>query len=279
MTPTAYLLIFIGGFIAGMINSVAGGGTLISFPMLMFVGIDEKISNATNTVALCTASLVSAFGFRSSMPAARKFTIEFSIVSVLGSVLGTVLLILTPSDQFEALIPWLILLAAVLFMIQEPITKRFAKPQAPEAASAPGTESSTEAFKVPKGAMLFQFCVGIYGGYFGAGMGILMLAVLGFLQFGDIYRMNYLKNLAAFLINGVSAIILTVSGISAYLGWRGEALINWPVALVMAAGAITGGYLGAGAAKKVGPRALRATVSLIGLSIAGYMLFKMMKGK
>jgi uncharacterized protein len=276
VTPTAYLLIFIGGFIAGMINSVAGGGTLISFPLLTFVGIDHKIANATNTVALCTASLVSAFGFRKSMPTARKFTLQFSIVSVLGSILGTILLIYTPSTEFEAIIPWLILLAAVLFMIQEPITKRFAKPPEPEAPAVEGAPPA-EVFKVPKGAMLFQFCVGIYGGYFGAGMGIMMLAVLGFLQFGDIYRMNYLKNLAAFLINGVSAIILTMSGISAYMGWGGEALINWPVALVMTAGAISGGFLGAGAAKKVGPRALRAIVSLIGLSIAAYMLYDRMK--
>jgi uncharacterized protein len=264
LSVMSYALIFAGGFIAGMINSVAGGGTLVSFPMLTFVGITEKIANATNTVALCTASLVSAFGFRNAMPSARKFTIQFAAVSILGSIVGTVLLKYTSNEQFKEIVPWLILLAAVLFMVQEPLTKRFARPVPAPLANGGAAARMEEVFRVPKGAMLFQFCVGIYGGYFGAGMGIMMLAVLGFLQFGDIYRMNYLKNLAAFLINGVAAVLLAFFG-----------LINWPVALVMAVGAIAGGFLGAGAAQKVGPRALRAIVSAIGLGIAAYMLYRL----
>jgi uncharacterized membrane protein YfcA len=262
VSNTAYLLTFLGGFIAGMINSVAGGGTLISFPMLTFLGITEKVANATNTLALCGASLTAAFGFRNAMPAAREFIWQFSAVSVIGSVIGTILLNHTSNEQFKAIIPWLILLAAVLFIIQEPLTRRFAQPP------PPGSGADAKGFSAPKGALLYQLCVGIYGGYFGAGMGVMMLAVLGFLQFGDIYRMNYLKNLAAFLINGVSAVMLAFYG-----------LIHWPIAVTMAAGAVAGSHLGAGTAKKIGPRALRAIVSTIGVGIAVYMLYDRLRHK
>ena len=255
MPTSSYALAFAAALLAGAINSVAGGGTLITFSTLVFLGLDPKAANATNTVALWPASVAGALGFRREHAASRSLLRGFAAVSVAGAVCGALLLKYTPPGEFKAIVPWLILLAAVLFLTQEMILRRVGpaadEPPAPRGLATP---------------LIFQFCVGLYGGYFGAGIGILMLAVLSVMRAGDIYQMNFLKNTGALLINGVAALLFILWG-----------MVAWPTALAMAAGATLGGYSGAGIARKIGARALRTTVSIIGLLIAGCMLFQQLR--
>jgi uncharacterized membrane protein YfcA len=255
--PAYYALAFAAAMAAGGINSVAGGGTLISFPVAMAILGDGKIANATNTMALWPASLTGVWGFRKHKPPPGKLMARFAAVSIAGGIAGAVLLKWTSTKQFEAIVPWLILMAAVLFVFQEQISKRF-MPLETSGEAGPEVERGTSV-----GALIYQFFVGIYGGYFGAGIGIMMLAALGMLGLGDIYRLNYLKNVGALLINMIAALMFGIWG-----------MIHWQLALFMAVGAMIGSLLMAGIARKIGPKALRALVSLIGFSIAGVMMYR-----
>jgi uncharacterized membrane protein YfcA len=238
-------------FAAGIINSIAGGGTLVSFPALLWTGRDPVLANATSTVALWPASLAGAYGFRREMKGSVRYLLLFGVPSLLGGVLGAVLLLRTPSGTFARLVPYLILFATLLLAVQEPLSRRLR-------GDARGGEP-TRAWWA--GAMLFQFFVGVYGGYFGAGIGILMLAALGLLGFTDIHRMNALKNLLAICINGVAAAYFIASG-----------AVIWTDVLVMTFAAIAGGYSGARLAYKLGRRFVRLAVIAIGL-VMGISLF------
>ncbi len=241
----------------GAINTVAGGGTLLTFPILIFgLGLDPIAANATNSMALWPAAATGALGLKEKAGNVNAFLIPFALVSVLGGVTGAVLLFVTSPDQFKAIVPWLILMAVALFLLQERLHSHMPPPIATGDAGEPCRAPTFQ-------ALLFQFFVAVYGGYFGAGIGILMLAVLGFMRVGDIYRMSYIKNVCALIINFAAAFTLALRG-----------LIVWPVALVMVVGACVGGYAGADVAKKIGAKKLRKVISVIGLIIAGYMIFK-----
>lgn len=233
-------------FAAGLINSIAGGGTLVSFPALLWTGRDPILANATSTVALWPASLAGVYGFRRELKggAARTFLL-FGAPSLAGGVLGAWLLLRTPSETFGRLVPFLILFATLLLAAQEPISRRLRGDDA-------GEREPTRAWWA--GAFVFQFLVGVYGGYFGAGIGILMLAALGLLGFTDIHRMNALKNLLAICINGVAAIYFIGSG-----------AVIWSDVFVMTLAAIAGGYSGARLAYRLGRRFVRVAVIVIGL--------------
>lgn len=238
--------IFGAGFCAGMINSVAGGGTLVSFPTLLWLGRDPILANATNAVALWPGSLAAMLGFRRSLADSRRWLILLGIPSVCGGLLGAILLLKTPSSTFSAMVPWLILLATALLAAQEPIGRALRSYH-----SGPPSRTWWA------GAILFQFLVALYGGYFGAGIGIMMLAALSLLRVTDIYRMNGLKNFFAVCINAVAAIWFAYSG-----------AVLWTDALVMALGAVAGGYGGAGLARKAGPRLVRLAAVVVGLGMA-----------
>ncbi|MET0645873.1 MAG: sulfite exporter TauE/SafE family protein [Pyrinomonadaceae bacterium] len=241
-------------FAAGMINSMAGGGTLVSFPALLWVGRDPVLANATSTVALWPASLAGAYGFRSELKGGTRTFLLFAAPSLLGGVLGAVLLLRTPSETFGRLVPFLILFATLLLAAQEPISRRL------RAGREEGQEP-TRAWWA--GALVFQFLVGVYGGYFGAGIGILMLAALGLLGFDDIHRMNALKNLLAICINGVAAVCFVVWG-----------AVIWSDVLVMTLAAVAGGYSGARLAYRLGRRFVRVAVILIGLAMSVSLFFR-----
>ena len=251
-------LIFGAAFAAGLINSVAGGGTLVSFPTLLWIGRDPIIANATNAVALWPGSLAGMVGFRRELAGSRRWMILLGAPSFAGGLVGAVLLLLTPSQTFSAIVPYLILFATLLFIAGEPINKRLRRSNIESADSSidPGRAWWT-------GAVIFQFFVAVYGGYFGAGIGIMMLAALSLLGLSDIHRMNGLKNFFALSINGVAA---------AYFIWSGAVL--WDDAIVMAAGAIAGGYGGAGLARKLGRSFVRRAVIVIGLAMALSLLFR-----
>jgi uncharacterized membrane protein YfcA len=254
MTILQASLIFGAALAAGMINSVAGGGTLVSFPALVWAGHDPVVANATNTFGLVPGGLSSAYGYRREMVEAPRKFLYLLIPSLAGALIGAVLLKLTPPGVFATLVPFLILFATVLFMAQEPI-QRWLK------TSEVSDHPVTAGWLV--GASFYQFLVAVYGGYFGAGIGILMLAVLGVMGLKDIHQMNGLKNIFGATINGLAAVYFVFVG-----------LVNWPAALLMAAGSIIGGYGAAGIARKIGQRAVRRIVIVIGFAMAISLLFK-----
>lgn len=239
-------MIFVAGVAAGMINSVAGGGTLLSFPALLWLGRDPIIANATNAVALWPGSFAGTVGYRKELQGTRRWILLLCVPALLGGTFGAVLLLRTPSKTFGAVVPYLILLATTLVAVQEPIAKRLGRLN---------TARDTRSWWI--GAMIFQFVVSIYGGYFGAGMGILMLAALGFLGLTDIHQLNGIKSVLALAINFVAAIYFAISG-----------AVVWTDALLMALGAIAGGYGGAGLARRLGRQTVRRLVVSIGLVMA-----------
>ena len=244
---------FGAAFLAGAINSVAGGGTLISFPALIWLGLNSIAANATSTVAIWPGSLGGMWGFRQDLRTAEPRMFALVAPSLIGGILGAYLLRFTPPSIFDRLVPFLILFATLLFTIQEPI-QRLLKSSHPASHKSP---------RWLLGATIFQFLVALYGGYFGAGIGILMLAALSILGLTDIHQMNGLKNFFALCINGVAAL---------YFIWAN--MVYWPDVVVMAVGAIAGGYGGAGVARRLGRTAVRRIVIAVGFGMALSLFIK-----
>ena len=249
------LLVFGSACLAGMINSVAGGGTLLSFPTLIWLGVPSIAANATSTLALWPGSLGSAWGYRRELRGVDRSLYALMVPSLAGGLLGAFLLYRTPTEVFDRLVPLLILFATCLLAGQEAIQRRFD-------LSAIHTNARSPRLSW---AMLFQAGVGVYGGYFGAGIGILMLAALSLMGQTDIHRMNALKNLLAVCINGVAAAYFVASG-----------LVVWNDALVMALGAILGGVGGAGLARRLGRAVVRRLIIGIGFAMALALLIKVL---
>ena len=255
MTPGQIALLVASSAGAGVMNAMAGGGTILTYPALLFLGESPITANATSTVALWPGAAASLYGYRREVAEHRQWLKPLFLPSLLGGALGAVLLLRTPAKAFASLAPFLILFATFLFMAQGAVA-RWAK--------STGREHSGE--RSPARlvtAVFYQFGVGVYGGYFGAGIGILMLAVLGFLGLSDIHAANGIKNFFGMCINGVAA---------GYFIMRGA--VNWPAALIMVAGAIAGGYAGAGFARRIGREKARAAVVVIGILVAALLLFQ-----
>jgi len=255
MTLLQVALMFVAAFFAGVVNSIAGGGMLLAFPLLIWLGLDPKVANATGTVALLPGLMGGLFGYRRDMTDTSLMLMRLGVISVIGGGLGAWLLIVTPSPVFARLVPGLILFATVLFMIQGTVNRWLHLP-------APGVKSITTAWWV--GAMLIQLCSAMYGGYFGAGNGILMLAVLGLLGLHDIHRANGIKNFLGICINSVAVVSFSVAH-----------MVAWPRALLMAVGATAGGYVGARTAQRVGRVFIRRAIVVIGFAITIVMLWRM----
>jgi len=247
------LLVFLAACAGGAINSVAGGGTLLTVPTLIWLGVPALNANATSTVALWPGSLSGARGFRREMRQADPSVYALVVPSLIGGLTGAILLKRTPPGVFERLIPALILFATLLFVVQEPLQRRFNLTALHHARS-----------HWLSWTMLFQLIVGIYGGYFGAGIGIMMLAALSLMGHTDIHQMNGLKNLLAVAINGIAIVYLVFTD-----------LILWESALLMAAGAIVGALLAAGTARRVGQAAVRYVVVGVGLAMAVSMFLRL----
>lgn len=238
-------------FAAGVMNSVAGGGTLLTFPALTAV-IGPALANATSTVALLPGSLAGALGYRKELWECRRFVARMFLPSLAGGFLGAWLV---GEDQkaFAALVPWLVLTAAVLFVVQAPVSK-WVKARAGTAGGAHRPGPLTQTLVIG-----FQFLVALYGGYFGAGIGILMLSALGFMGVGDIHRMNAVKTCLAALINAASVVVFVYYD-----------LIRWPLALPMMAFAVLGGYAGARVARRLPASYVRYAVIAIGFGLAAF---------
>ena len=247
------LLVFLAACAGGAINSVAGGGTLLTVPTLIWLGDPALNANATSTVALWPGSLSGAWGFRREMRQADPRVYALLVPSLIGGLTGAILLKRTPPGVFERLVPALLLFATVLFIVQEPLQRRF------DLTALHNARSHWLSW-----TMLFQLIVGIYGGYFGAGIGIMMLAALSLMGHTDIHQMNGLKNLLAVAINGIAILYLVFTD-----------LILWDSALLMAVGASIGALIGAGTARRVGQAAVRHVVVGVGLAMALSMFLRL----
>lgn len=246
-----YAIIFAAAVVAGMINSIAGGGTLVSFPSLLLIGVNPILANATSTIALWPGSFAAMVGFRQDLGRIRPWLLWLVVPSLAGGIAGAVLLLRTPTETFDKLIPFLILGATLLFALQEAVSRLVLH----------RAERASRAWVV--GCFIAQLGIGLYGGYFGAGIGILMLATLGLMGMRDLHEMNGLKNMLAVCINGVAAIYFAVAG-----------AVIWNLAGIMLVGAIAGGYFGARAAKRLGRKFVRYAVIVIGLTMAIVMLLR-----
>ena len=256
MTLLHAILLWLAAFAGGMLNSIAGGGTLVSFPALLWHGIAPIEANATNALALWPGSLTSAWGYRAEIRSGGRRYLVLMIPSLVGALLGAVLLRKTPAPLFAQLVPFLILFATLLFAVQGPLQRWLRRPL--WRSLPPSTVSSSVAPHLGlTGAVGFQFAAATYGGYFGAGMGIVMLANLALIGLTDIHQMNGLKNIFGFVINFAAALYFIHAG-----------LVHWPEALVMMAGALAGGYASTGVARRLGREFARRAVIVIGLVIA-----------
>jgi hypothetical protein len=243
-----YVLLCAAALVAGAMNSVAGGGTLLTFPALLLM-VSPVTANATSTVALVPGSLAGAWGFRQEMKDARRWAKLLAWPSLLGGVVGSELVARMDEKYFQALIPWLILTATALFAAQPTIARLtgIGKPHEPPTGAT------------VVGVMAFQFLVAVYGGYFGAGIGILMLSALALMGLADIHQMNAVKTFLAVCINGVSVLVFI---------WEGK--VDWGLAAMMAVAAIAGGYLGARGSRRLSRNLVRWVVIAIGLFLACY---------
>ena len=247
------LLVFGSAFGAGVMNAVAGGGTLLSFPTLIWLGVPSVAANATSTVALWPGSVGSVWGYRRELRDTDRSLYALSVPSLAGGFLGAYLLARTPTEVFDRLVPALIFFATCLLAAQEAIQRRFDLSAIHTQARSPWLSWS----------MFFQAGVGLYGGYFGAGIGILMLAALSLMGHTDIHRMNAIKNVLAVCINGIAAAYFAISG-----------LVLWQDAAVMATGAVVGGVWGPGLARRMGRAMVRRLILVIGFGMALALLVK-----
>jgi hypothetical protein len=244
------VLLVAASTVAGAVNSIAGGGTLVSFPVAIVAGMPPLVANATNSVAMTPGALASAFGYRHELARDRGVVRALLPATLAGGVAGAGLLLATPQRVFEAVVPVLVLGAVGLLAWQNLRPRRAGDP---DQAFAP--------WELPKRrwhALLVQLAIGVYGGYFGAGMGIMMLALLGVLGGRNIHRMNGVKSVLGAAINGLASVVFVLAGAIDALG-----------ALLMAAGAIAGGLVGASLARRADPRKVRWAVVALGVVIAG----------
>jgi uncharacterized protein len=255
---------------AGLVNAVAGGGTLLTFPALVWVlgpsATALVIANATSTITVCPGSIASAWGYRRELALTRRWILPLLIPSIVGSYFGTRLVSMRPAEEFQFLVPWLILLATVLFLLQPWIAKWIGIGKRNNDLSSTSADCHTQSSSSPwfqqrtfVGLLAFQLVIALYGGYFGAGIGILMLSTLAMMGIQDIHHMNSLKSLLAGTINGVAVFV-----------FAGFGKIEWRLAVPMIVASMIGGFLGAAVARKLDKNLVRHVVVAIGLTLSIY---------
>jgi len=242
-------LLFAAGLLAGAINSVAGGGSFVSFPALLFAGVAPVIANATNAIAVWPAGVASAFAYRKELDVPRPVLVALGTASLLGGLAGAIVLLRTPDATFVKQLPWLLLVATVIFTVGPAFTRR-----------TRGAFSSKAALAM---TALAQFFIALYGGYFGAGMGILMLATMSLMGMRHIHTMNALKAVLGVLINGIAVVAFMVGG-----------AVAWRAGVVMICGATLGGYAGARVARRLDPKWVRRFVALVAWGLTGYFFIR-----
>ncbi len=250
MTAWQMGLVGLAAFCAGAMNSVAGGGTFFSFPALLAVGVPPVVANASNSVALWPASLSSAWAYRKELKRYKRYLIPMGIVSFIGGIGGGLLLLLIRDAMFFRMIPWLLLFATVLFAFSGRISILLRGDNA-------GKPNNSGA------ALVGQAVVSVYGGFFGAGMGILMLASLAMSGHNDVHEINAIKNLLSAIIYSVTALTFVIAG-----------AVSWPCTVIMLATATLGGYWGATVARKIPAPWLRRFIIAVGVVLSVFYFYK-----
>jgi uncharacterized protein len=262
------LFLFFAGLVAGVMNSVAGGGSFISFPALLLSGIPPIVANATNTCAVWPGSIASTIAYRKAFTReARRLLPPLIVLGLIGGVLGAHILLRTPQETFTKLIPWLLLLATLVFVFSGRLTAwvRGRAQRRSENAEAGGSSSAEK--RTPPlllaGGLTIEVLLATYIGYFGAGAGILVLALLALLGMENIHAMNGVKTLLVSLVNGVALLTFILGH-----------MIVWPEAAVMVVGAVAGGYAGAHFAQKMDPQHVRWIVIAVGFGMSVYFFIR-----
>jgi uncharacterized protein len=234
------LAILVAGVAAGTINVVVGSGTLITFPVLLTVGFAPVVANVSNTIGLVPGSFSGVVGYRRELGRQRHRLVQLSLASITGGILGAIALLELPDDAFEAIVPVFIVAALVLIVLQPRLAARLAQRTPREGRPGPLTTAAVVG-------------TGVYGGYFGAAQGILLLGILGVSLPEDLQHVNAIKNLLAMLVNLVSGIVFAI-----------VAPVDWGAAGLIAVGSIFGGALGARYGRRLPPQALRALIVVVG---------------
>ncbi len=258
MMPVDLGLIGAGGFAAGAVNAIAGGGTFFSFPAMLAVGLPPVVANASNSVALWPGSLSGAWAYRKELARYKRYLVPMGIASFLGGAAGGLLLLAAGDARFAALIPWLLAFATLLFAFSPQLSvalKRIRPPKAGQTSAGHGAGSPIGWF--------VQLLVSVYGGFFGAGMGILMMASLAIGGHEDVQHINALKNLLSAVIYSVTVMTFILAG-----------AVSWPHTLVMVITATLGGYWGASVARKIQGPWLRRMVIAVGSALTVYYFYK-----
>lgn len=245
MTVFSAFLLFAAGFFAGMVNAVAGGGTFLTFGALSVVGIPPIVANATSSITQFPGYVTSTLAYWSDIKTFWRGALMLCLISAVGALVGALILLALDNPSFRAMVPWLLIAATALFAAG-PWLKPKPKPgEEPKVGSLTGS--------------LAQFVTAIYGGFFGAGMGVMMLASLGLTQAGDYHRLNALKNMLATVIAAVAIVVFVGGGV-----------VAWPEALVMIPAVALGGYSGVWVARRVSQTIMRGIVIAVGLGLAAY---------
>ncbi len=261
-------LLFLAAFVGGALNAVAGGGSFITLPTLLYSGVGPVSANATSTFAMWPASLASALAYRAEIGRSQAWMLRLGAISLVGGLLGGLLLVRTSDESFVRLLPWLMLVATTTFSFGSRVTawarRRRAGTAAPDADThADGGAGSIRRVHVPLWTLPLQLLIATYGGYFGGGMGIMMLAAMAVAGMTDIHEMNGLKTMLAIAINGVALAAFIVSG-----------SIAWAPGLVMVLGGVSGGYTGASLARRVAGPAVRRVVIVVAWTMTVYFFVR-----
>jgi len=252
LTVSQAIFLFLAGALGGAMNAVAGGGSFVAFPALLFTGVPPIPANATNTFSLWVGTAASGGAYRNRLITPRRILIPLLIMSAIGGLAGALLLIKTPAHTFLRLIPWLMLAATLLFTFGKYLTRYISAKLSHSASSA-----------AIGGASAVELLVATYGGYFGGGIGIMNLALFSVLGMTDIHAMNALKVVLVTVINGIAALTFVING-----------AVKWHQAIVMTAGAAAGGYFAAHFSQRVPPVYVRALVIGIGFGMTAYFFVK-----
>jgi uncharacterized protein len=249
------LAIFGAGVAAGTINTVVGSGTLITFPTLIGLGYPPVLANVSNNVGLVPGALSGIYGYRAELTGQRDRVVRLGSASLLGGLVGAILLLVLPQSAFKEIVPALIAIALVMVVAQPWLAKKVAARQK-ERQPQPTTGTAEDPIQVG-GPILWTivFLLGIYGGYFGAAQGILLLGLFGIAFTDDLQRINAVKNVLACVVNAVAAVVFIIA-----------THVDWTVAALIAAGSIIGGQIGARAGRRLPPWALRAVIVCVGVA-------------
>ncbi|HVC71867.1 MAG TPA: sulfite exporter TauE/SafE family protein [Acidimicrobiales bacterium] len=251
MTPAAIAAVAVAGFAAGAINAIVGSGSLLTFPTLLAVGYQPVVANVSNTVGIFVGTIGSVFGYRRELAGQRARILRLLVPALAGGTLGAALLLVLPQRAFKGIVPVLVALAVLLVVLQPWLTRRLGPH-----FTGPLAQRLLLPFAV--------FLTAIYGGYFGAAQGVILMSLLGIFLDDHLQRLNAAKNVLAFLANGVSALVFIFA-----------THINWEAAVLIAAGSIVGGQLGGHLGRRIPAPLLRVLIIVVGVTAAVVLLVQM----